>query len=295
MKRKLESKTAYIVLQGLLYLAKRTRFKFLISHEREKFAERMLQQTKIGRKCLKRVSGRFSNWEARIKESIFTPGITVHYALRKNYIEEATFQAIDSGVKQIVNLGAGLDWLTYYVSEKHPEVSCIEVDHPSTQKIKKQALAESLARRPNLHFLSVNFEQQNFKDALKNFEAFDPNKKTLFVSEGVLMYLGRSSVESIFNAIHTLTGTGTLFLFTSIEPKGSKRSNVRPLLFHYLTLIGEPIRWALASEDVDEFLAEQHCQLERLMTAKELRKKYILTPYDYTFHIGEYLVTGRFY
>ncbi len=294
MKENQVSMTAFTVLQGFLYVAKRTRFAPLVSQEQVDFAELILRQSAEGNKRLKQVDKPFIKWSVKLREALLLPGITLHYVLRKKYIEDATEAAIANGVTQVVNLGAGFDGLACHLSKRHPGVTFIEVDHPQTHKMKARALESQMDERSNFHFLSVDFTKQELHAALGECAQFDPDRKTLFISEGVLMYLSQHDIGKMFDTLRRVSVVESQVVFTCLEPKQSARNNMRSLLFAYLKAIGEPIKWMLPREEVAGFLAEHGCELVSYADTAELKRKYILQPTRHTFHWGEYLVTGRF-
>ncbi len=294
MKEDQASITAFTVLQGFLYVARKTEFASLVTREEEAFAELILGQSDAGRRRLKQIDRPFITWLVKLRERLLLPGITVHYVLRKKYIEEVTLEAIAEGAEQVVNLGAGFDGLAYRLSDQYPDVSFIEIDHPQTHRLKSRALEGRLSGRDNFHFLSVDFSQQELHSALQESNNYAPSKKTLFICEGVLMYLDRSDISKIFNALGQLSGSGSSIVFTSLEPKSSPKNNMRSLLFGYLKMIGEPIKWMLPSEKAGSFLAEHNSTLVAYADTSELIKKYIVQPTCYTFHSGEYLMTAKF-
>ena len=64
-------------------------------------------------------------------------------AARSRIAEDALSDAIESGIRQIVILGAGLD--TFALRNPHSalEVRIYEVDHPATQAWKRERMAEA--------------------------------------------------------------------------------------------------------------------------------------------------------
>jgi methyltransferase (TIGR00027 family) len=222
------------------------------------------------------------------------PGITLHYILRKKYIEEQTRKAIDEGATQIVNLGAGFDTLCWRLHKQHPHVNFIEIDHPDTHKLKYRALASKAEQTDNMHFLSVDFNDQDLKSALSNFDKFDQSKPTLYICEGVMMYLTEEEIGHMFDAIRSMTGKGSQLLFTALEPKESPNNNTRKLLYIFLNLISEPLKWEKNSEQIPTFLNAHQCTMKARAATPTLQKNYLNPDIPATLHHGEYLVLASF-
>jgi methyltransferase (TIGR00027 family) len=289
MKENKASITAYTVLQGIMYLARRTPYHYLVPKQTVELGEKVLSHSDEGRKRLAQIHKPGFSLGVKIREYLFLPGITLHYALRKLAIEAHARAALKDGVQQIVSLGAGFDSLALRLAEENPDVNIIEIDHPDTQQFKAQALKD--ADQPNLHYLSIDFTHQNLEDRLGAFNAFQDDAATLYICEGVTMYLTTDEITHMFNAIRTLSGSGTRFLFTALEPQNSPANNTRKLLQLYLNLIGEPIKWVMEKDKMADFLEKQSCTLLALNATEQFRANH-LKPDDHpTLHEGEYLVS----
>lgn len=288
MKENTASITAYTVLQGIMYIAKYSAHSDLVPKEMRELGQQVLAHSEEGRKRLLQIDKPGFRWGVKLREFIFLPGITLHYILRKRSIEERTREAIAQGVTQIVNLGAGFDSLILRLSREFPEINFIEIDHPDTQKFKMEALEN--ASLSNLNYLSIDFTHQNLEGRLGSFDAFYAGRSTLFICEGVTMYLSEEEVNHMFSSIRKLSGAGTKFLFTAIEPQNSVNNNISPLLFLYLKLLGEPIKWSLKSEETKGFLDKQKCKLLSLDHWEDFERKFMEKKCKTKLHKGEFLV-----
>src|ERR1700747_422172 len=86
---------------------------------------------------------------------------------RSRIAEDALSSAVESGVRQIVILGAGLD--TFALRNPHGarQIRIYEVDHSATQAWKCQRLAEAqIALPPSLILVPVNFELEDVGEKL---------------------------------------------------------------------------------------------------------------------------------
>ncbi|GGF54269.1 SAM-dependent methyltransferase [Terasakiella brassicae] len=293
MKENKASITAYTVLQGIMYIARRTPHHYLISPEAIELGEKILSHSPEGQKRLAQINKPGFTLGVKLREYLLLPGITLHYALRKLSIETHTRKALEDGVKQVVCLGAGFDSLALRLAKENPDVSFIEIDHPDTQQFKAQALKE--AEQSNLHYLSIDFTHQNLEDRLAAFNAFQTDIPTLYICEGVTMYLSDDEITHMFNAIRTLSGSGTRFLFTALEPQDSADNNTRKLLQIYLNIIGEPIKWDMEKGNIKPFLEKQKCDLLALDGTDQFKSQF-LKPDDHpALHYGEYLVSALFH
>jgi methyltransferase (TIGR00027 family) len=294
MKDNQASSTAFTVLQGILHIAKSSPFSYLIDDEVVSVGEQILQSSDEGRKRLKQLNSPLFALSVKLREWIILPGITLHYILRKRHVEALTRQAISEGATQVIMLGAGFDPLSWRLHKKHSEVNFIEIDHPATQKVKAQALDKGNDKGPNMHFLSVDFARQTLQDELSKMPQFDSSRPTLFICEGVLMYLDEKDVNLVFSSINNLTGKGTQFVYSTLEPIGSPKNTIPKLLYHHLKFIGEPVNWDIASEEMAQFLVQHNCQLKSLAGKKELLAQFVKDPDSVRLHSGEYFVHCQF-
>jgi methyltransferase (TIGR00027 family) len=116
-------------------------------------------------------------------------------AVRTRFAEDALAAAFESGVRQVVVLGAGLD--TYaYRSPLRDRLRILEVDHPATQAWKRQRLRDAAIPLPSsLAFVPVDFERETLADRLAA-AGFDRTQQTFFTWLGVVPYLNQEAVWS---------------------------------------------------------------------------------------------------
>ncbi|WP_375562641.1 class I SAM-dependent methyltransferase [Bernardetia sp. OM2101] len=288
MKEDKASSTAYTVLQGQLLSAINPAYKGLVSEETVIVGKQILNASAEGRKRLKQLNSKVTRFFAPLVEKILMPGITLHYVLRKQFIEDATCEGIKNGATQVVNLGAGFDTLAWRLHKKHPEVNFIEIDHPATNKQKAKALFDKSPT--NLHLLPVDLSQEDTGKTLKNFPSFDSNRKTIFICEGVLMYLTESEVVSLFNTLKNVTNQPINFIFTCVEPIDSPNNNVGVLLRIYLKFKSEPLKWLLEQKNMKAFLDKQNYEINDIAATNQLKKRYLKNIKHGELHHGEYLV-----
>lgn len=292
MSEKSVSSTAFTVLQGLLYVGLYSSHKYLVSEETCSNAQKLLSMSEEGTKRLAQCNSAFYHRIADVQEWALLPGIRLHYALRKRKIEQITEQAIAEGYTQIVNLGAGFDCLLWQLHNKYEQINFIEIDHPTTSQYKKAALENTLDSE-NFHFLEVDFSHQNLKEELSAYPGFNSERNTLFISEGVLMYLAENDIRSLFKYMEELTQKECMFCFTSLEPIQSEKNNMRRLLQVYLKAIGEPLAFTLASQNMSSFLTTVNYELISASDTHNMVEEFIKEPLNQPLHHGEYVTLSK--
>lgn len=218
---------------------------------------------------------------ARVLESALVPGITLHFVLRKRYLDDVTRQAIAEGFRQVIVIGAGFDTLAFRLHRVNPDVRFVEIDHPATQAFKRLRHGTSEAPRNNLTLIAADLAQQPLSGLLADRPRDDPSP-TLFVAEGLLMYLTEQQVMATFEAVHGFEAPRVRFAFTSMERRpdgavGFRREGA--LLKHLLRRGGEPFQWGIGPDDLDGFVASRGFHLLTRAAADEVHRHY-LAPTD---------------
>jgi methyltransferase (TIGR00027 family) len=211
-------------------------------------------------------------------EKLTFPGISIHNALRKCWLEEQTLSMITDNCKQVIVLGAGFDTLAYRLHRLFPAVRWWEVDHPATQQVKERALREHGDVKSNLALVPLDFTQQTLQNLLEHLADFNSNETTLFIAEGLLMYLKETEVIDLLQAIHSHSGFESIFLGSVLKPAADGRLAVpgtSPLVDIRLQIMGEPYRWGLAPENIPKFFSAQGFDVRETIGDQELISRYI--------------------
>lgn len=289
MKKNKASSTAYTVVHGILHTAKNPKLGFLVSDEMVDACQKILSASTEGQKRLDELKSPTKSKMLPFLEWLLLPGATLNYVLRKKFIEEKTLEAIDAGAAQVVNIGAGFDTLAYRLSKKLPNVNFIEIDHPATSKEKTKALLKESKSMENLHFIAADLCKERLENILTGFKEFDSNRKTLYICEGVLMYLKVEHVTGLFEALKNLSGAGSVFVFSCMEPNESEKNNTRKLLQFYLGIKNELYNWYIRDNELPAFIKNHGYTLKELAGSETYKKTYLDKNHSSTLHKGEYV------
>jgi methyltransferase (TIGR00027 family) len=142
----------------------------------------------------------------------------------------------DARPRQVVIVGAGLDTRAWRLPALRG-VPVFEVDHPATQAYKRERtplLGPALA---DVHFVPVDFTVDDLSRALRD-AGHDPNVPTVWVWEGVIMYLDDAALRSTLAAIRASSAPDSTLIAHYHEPEATQASrSLRNALFQ---LLGEP-------------------------------------------------------
>lgn len=288
MKENEASATAYAVLQGLLFLGHQNRYPGLVSPLVMDVGSRILQHSEEGRRRLKQISSSLFATLVPVIERLTVPGLSLHYGLRKRFIEDATRAALAAGYSQVVNLGAGFDTLAWRLHSEFPEVNFIEIDHPATSAAKVPALTSISTPGENLHFLEVDFTKQTLSERLGNFAGFDKGRKTAFICEGVISYLTDAQARQLLQTLTELSPQACRFIGTCVVPMGTEDDNTGPLLNLYLSIKGEGLKWRIDPQEVSGFFQSEGYDVRGVISTKEMKDQFLTAPLQGILHRAEY-------
>lgn len=203
--------------------------------------------------CVRFVSRPAWRWLPRLAQRLAGPGLPLHFIVRKRFIEDNVRAALAAGTTQVVVLGAGFDTLACRLHTAHPAVSFFEIDHPATQSIKREALGRCDA---NLRVVPADFTHQTLQQALARCSGFRRDLPTVFVIEGVLMYLTAAEVDVLFAALPHSPRERVIFSVMETMPDG--RSGFHNATFftdRVLRLWREPFRSSFPRSAIQPFVA----------------------------------------
>lgn len=165
-------------------------------------------------------------------------GLRSHVVLRSRFAEDALARAAARGVAQYVVLGAGLDTFAYRQPGWARSLSILEVDHPASQRAKRERLATAGVELPsNLEFAPIDFELDSLESGLAR-SGFDPARPAFFSWLGVTMYLTEPAIDAVFRYVAGLPA-GSALAFTFAPPE-EVRAPGSPSLSAMAAAVGEP-------------------------------------------------------
>jgi methyltransferase (TIGR00027 family) len=165
--------------------------------------------------------------------------------------DDAVTDAMDSGVAQVVTIGAGYDSRPWRLARSG--VAFYEVDHPATQADKRRRCP---AGGPT--FVPLDLTRDTAVTALTR-AAFDWNAPALYVIEGVTMYLEHDDLHALLAALADASAPRSRLAINFAPPGVRTLAPNRPLQVALSALgrfHGEPYRSASAIDDPRAFIAD---------------------------------------
>src|SRR5580704_4117921 len=139
--------------------------------------------------------------------------------LRARYAEDVLAQAVGRGVSQYVIIGAGMDSFALRRPPFARELEIFELDHPSTQELKKARLSLCGVPAPaGLHLVAVDLSETALGDALAS-SSFHDDRPAFFSWLGVTTYLTREANLATLEAIASSAGAGSELVFSYLDQR----------------------------------------------------------------------------
>lgn len=257
------SGTAYSIAMGLHQLSRDPRFPGLIPFASARLMDAVVRRVSspfVRRLVARKRAGKIID---RIERSVL-PGARLHFALRKRKIETWARREIANGKKQVVVLAAGFDSLSWRLQSEFPAVKFIEIDSPATQALKREALAEVGSLPEAIEFLPADFTRETLDTVLNRSKFWRQDVPTLYLAEGLLMYLDEKVVRKLARTLAGPPGSEHAFIFSFLER--NERADVgfraaNPWLVHWLRWRHEPLLSAFNDGELRELLAATHWKL----------------------------------
>jgi methyltransferase (TIGR00027 family) len=194
----------------------------------------------------------------RVRSGTPPKGLRQHveqgYLRRQSAMMAVRTLAIDDAVRganteQVVILGAGLDGRAWRMPELCDTV-VFEVDHPDSQRDKRARIGPLARTAREVRFVPVDFERDALDDALQK-AGHDPSLSTVWVWEGVVMYLAEADIEATLAVIDRRSAPRSRLVIAYHAP-----APILAIVGFLVGLLGEPLRSAFTPAAMQRLLAK---------------------------------------
>jgi methyltransferase (TIGR00027 family) len=192
-------------------------------------------------------------------------GLSDHLALRTALIDGAVEHAASlpmgtaaergaaGGVEQVVLLGAGLDARAHRMASL-ARTTVFEVDHPATQRFKRRRAQQLPIAAREVRYVPCDFQRTHLEDALAQL-GFDPKVRTVWIWEGVTMYLPAGAVVESLTTIARLSAVDSVLIATYLTPQlVGGGALLGRWSAGFLGALAEPIRFMREPDELAELL-----------------------------------------
>ena len=205
------------------------------------------------------------------------PGSLGGILCRTRYIDDLLKRSLESGLDQVVILGAGFDSRAYRI-EGMDRVQVFEVDFPGTRALKQKRVVHVLGKIPeNVTLTGIDFNRENLNDVLSE-AGFQKELRTLFIWEGVTQYLTSEAVSKTLEYVSHSSGNGSGIVFTYVL-KGLIEGTDRPEWFgpflSFAEKVGSPLQFGLDPQKLASYLADRGLKLISDVGAGDYQEMYL--------------------
>jgi len=204
------------------------------------------------------------------------PGVNGFLAVRDRYIDDVLIRFLEEGLEQLVILGAGYDSRPYRFDHLG-QVKTFEVDHPPTQLDKLKKVQAILGKIPNhIRYVAIDFNTQMLQERLMT-AGYDPKIKTLFIWQGVSMYLTNEAVDATLRFVVNHSGPGSAIVFDYLYRSvldGIQRQSEVENMRRYRFMTGEGLTFSIPEGEVEVFLKARGFQQVQDMKVADLKSTY---------------------
>jgi methyltransferase (TIGR00027 family) len=179
------------------------------------------------------------------------PGTRMHERLRARtaFFDQVVVTSIDRGITQVVIGAAGYDGRAYRYAK--PGVRWFELDHPVTQADKRARIDRLGISGPHPVFAAADFTRDPVAATLRA-AGLDPAAASLFLLEGIAVYLELPVLASVFADFREVAAPGSL-LAISVTTQ-ARDTPARQRFEQRVAELGEPVRSSLLPDEAETLL-----------------------------------------
>ena len=174
-----------------------------------------------------------------------------YLAARTSFFDRTVVSALDRGVQQVVVGAAGYDGRAFRYAK--PGVRWFEVDHPATQRDKLERLERLGIDASHVRFVEADFARDPVASRLRA-AGLDPDVPSLFLLEGVAVYLEPAVLEDVLRQFRQVAAPGSS-LAISVSLSRPRGDAARARFQATVAALGEPARSTFEAAEAEVLLA----------------------------------------
>ena len=207
-------------------------------------------------------------------------GMYAWVVARTRYVDEV-FERSGPSMAQVLIMGAGYDSRAIRFRDQLQSARVFELDAPKPQADKRRGLALRKLEVPeNLVFVPGDFETESAAECLAG-AGFVGGKATLYLLEGLTMYLEPATIDETFRLIGSSAGPGSVLVFdyayvSAIQGVGGGYGSEGTA--ESAAKAGEAWRFGIQKGGVGEFLARYGFEITDEASPEMLERRYLTAP-----------------
>lgn len=287
--------TAWFVMQCVIAAMKHPAFEDSNNHATLNWYKPLEEEASKSRLLARLIYKLPAGLQYKIGQLTTTTSRVRHFYFRKKEIEAQVRSLLDGGeTSQVIVLGAGLDVLSLRLANEYKEVKFIEIDTEPSQTFKTSSFSLHNQKLPeNVEFVEGDLRNP-LADILKQAKSYSACAKTVWIAEGLLMFIPEQDVTRIFRAIKGLCDTDSHIIFTTL-PSLKITSTMGYLIQNlFLNLENCQFKWAIPLDRISAFMENMGYKLTGQIAYEALQTKYMKQNFDGKNMAGENINIVRF-
>jgi methyltransferase (TIGR00027 family) len=210
---------------------------------------------------------------------IAPPGIYEYVLARTKLLDEVFINALRNRFAQIVLLGAGFDTRALRFKKENLGSKIFELDIYNTQQPKVEILnRKRIALPKELVFMPIDFNKECIADVLGK-AGYAKNEKSLFIWEGVTMYLTSDAVDRTLDFIRSSAMEESIVAFDYVYASVLRGENMffgEREIYETVSSAGEGWTFGIEDGTIDDFLTQRGFKLMAHYIPSDLEKTYLI-------------------
>ena len=203
-------------------------------------------------------------------------GIYEYVIARTKFIDEIFTKAISEDFDQILLFGAGFDSRGIRLMDINDKTRIFELDIHTTINDKLKQYKKRKIDPGKVNYVTIDFDNEKIDEKLK-ISGFQSKQKTLYILEGITMYLNKSTIDEDFKFIKESAGEGSMVVFDFIYQSVLEEKNLffgEQEIYRRVKKAGEGWTFGIPKNEIEGFLKKRRLELIELMDSSDLEKRY---------------------
>ena len=205
------------------------------------------------------------------------PGVNGAIVARVRFVDEVLLECIAAGLEQLVIIGAGYDTRAYRLEAVKENLKVFEIDHPATQQVKVGTIKEIFGDLPDhVIFVPVVFGADRLDQKMLE-NGYNPKLKTLFIVEGLLMYIPPPAVDGLLTFVTNASGPGSSLVadyFPASVIEGTSPLKEAQVLRQFVEAEGAPLQFGIEEGKLEEFFQARGFDSVKNVTSASCKAQY---------------------
>lgn len=205
--------------------------------------------------------------QALLQKGLEESGPQPAIAIRTHFMDQKISAAVKNGVRQIVMFASGMDTRAWRL-QFPTETTIFELDRAEVLNYKEKKLVNEKLKCQRIS-IALDLREDWQGPLLK--AGFATTAKTLWLIEGLVMYLEASQVYNLIDRINLLSKSGDLMLFDILSQTLLESPNMTKQL-QFLKDIGAP--WKFGHNEPEEMIAKFGWRANAIQTGEHLPERW---------------------